>query len=199
MKALIQACVLALALSVHGQGYVECISTFPMNAAGGSWQGTIGFTFKANEAMSVVQLGVFKSVADTGNFDVGLWGPSGMIGSVTVTPLSPETNFTRYETLPVIASLMPNEVYFIGAYVPVPISLHFAGALFGNTFEVLSTITDVGLAQDTTSPTLTKPTLVNQGEGTLPGIVNFRIIPEPGLGLGAIALAAFVARKAFCR
>jgi hypothetical protein len=196
MKTLIQTCILALALSANAQGYVECLAEYNSPTAG-SDDGTIGFAFKANQDLTVMELGVFANIFETvGPIEVKVWDDAGDVkASAIVTATSPQFNLTRYEILATPLSLLAQQVYFIGAYLPQLVGVNYVGPDFGGSCQVFSGVQYLGYA---TNSAAAKPFLVPGGEAIIPGAANFRIVPEPALtSILALGAAAFLlARRA---
>ncbi len=83
----------------------------------GTW--TLGYSFKADSAISVVGLGVYDYLGDGLNVahDVGLWNASGVLLASTTVPAgtgaSLVNNF-RFVGIPSVA-LNANDLYYVGA------------------------------------------------------------------------------------
>jgi hypothetical protein len=187
-----------LVLSLNAQGIVEAINDYssPSTSQG---DGTIGYTFRATDSLTVTDIGVFAYiVSQTSPMRVGLWDSSGnLLADRLISTTSPLIGTARYEGLENPISLQAQQVYHIGAsYVSTPsvFSYNLAGGdFFGHATPSLG-VELIGYASNPTG--FAFPAAVSGGEGVVALTANFRYpaIPEPATAslvlLAALALVA---------
>ncbi len=183
-----------MALFAGAQGYVEAITSFSSPSTGEN-DGTIGYTFRANQALSVTDLGVFAYVVDkTSPMRVGLWDSAGnLLAEKLITTGSQLVGTSYYEALQSPVSLLGQQVYHIGAFyntAPHSFSYNIVGGDFLGNVATSMGIELISYASNTNG--FAFPTAVDGGQGLTAITANFRYpgVPEPAVASLAL-LAGF--------
>ncbi|MEH1768232.1 MAG: DUF4082 domain-containing protein [Nostoc sp.] len=192
---LILATVLVSAPSVYADEAIQSLtggSNFP--SFNGTNQ-TIGWSFTANDNLSVTALGFYDPTPGnplSQSHLVGLWTSDGnLLASTTVQTTSPLTGSFRYQDITSV-NLLAGMSYVIGAAITSPFSdiYNIPGSV--NTAPEI-TLTDS--ARNGTSQGFSFPSTLTAGKGRIGPNFEFDVVtqavPEPTSLIGILGLGAF--------
>ena len=158
---------------------------------------TIGWSFTANNNLSVSSLGLFDETTGTPlsqNHQVGLWTSTGtLLSSVTVRTNSALTGSFRYESITPV-SLTSGSTYFLGSTVSSPFDdRYLSGA---TSITTAPQITFGNTLRNASAGGFSFPSTTGPGNGRFGPNFQFDVlvppsVPEPDSTLGFLAIGIF--------
>jgi hypothetical protein len=165
---------------------------------------TIGWSFTANDNLSVTSLGLWdETPADPlgQSHQVGLWSSTGtLLGSATIQTNSPLTGSFRYAAITPVA-LTSGLTYFLGSEVYEPFSDGYTTV--ASSIVTAPEITFLGTAVNNSAGGFSFPSNTGSGNGRFGPNFQFQVIstsvPEPTSTLGFLALGTLGAASTLKR
>jgi len=158
---------------------------------------TIGWSFTANNNISVSSLGFFDETTATPlaqNHQVGLWTATGtLLSSVTVQTNSALTGSFRYESITPV-TLTSGSTYFLGSTVSSPFGDPYLTA--ATSITTAPQITFRNTLRNATSGGFSFPSITGTANGRFGPNFQFDVlvppsVPEPDSTLGFLAIGIF--------
>ncbi|WP_190233978.1 DUF4082 domain-containing protein [Nostoc sp. 'Peltigera membranacea cyanobiont' 213] len=192
---LILATVLVSAPSVYASEAIQSLTGGTNFTSVNNTNQTIGWSFTANDNLSVTALGFYDQTPGnplSQSHLVGLWTSDGnLLASTTVQTTSPLTGSFRYEDITSV-NLLAGISYVIGAAITSPFTDIY------NIPGVVNTapeITLTGSARNGTSQGFSFPSTLTAGNGRIGPNFKFDVVtqavPEPTSLIGILGLGAF--------
>ncbi|MEH2092953.1 MAG: DUF4082 domain-containing protein [Nostoc sp.] len=192
---LILATVLVSAPSVYADEAIQSLTGGTNFTSVNNTNQTIGWSFTANDNLSVTALGFYDQTPGnplSQSHLVGLWTSDGnLLASTTVQTTSPLTGSFRYEDITSV-NLLAGISYVIGAAITSPFSDFYTIPGVVNTAPE---ITLTRSARNGTSQGFSFPSTLTAGNGRIGPNFKFDVVtqavPEPTSLIGILGLGAF--------